>query len=326
MRLRDASAVLLSDFADDTALCEAAGGLHALCGAITGVPDASGAFEPSGGTFLSCGQAISPEDAARCVLDHRRTSKFLRGLLAAIRQAQVRFPGVAVEILYAGCGPFAPLALPLTTRFGPHELRFTLIDIHQTSLDTARRIFHAVGAGAWIRECIRCDAASYHHQGPLPIHVVVAETMQAALDKEPQVAITANLAPQLAVGGIFVPEKITISACLCDLRAEFTTQPGEPVGAGTAQTRRTLGPVLDLRADHSGPTKRRIVIPADLDGDRYLSLATTIEVFGAIALTDGESGLTCLKVLLELDKVHAGATYELAYDMGPRPGFRVRPV
>ena len=82
--------------------------------------------------------------------------------------------------------------------------------------------------------------------------------MQAALAKEPQVAITANLAPQLAVGGVFVPEKITVSACLCELPSEFAMQPGEAL---MPRKRRDLGPVLELTADAFAPTPRRIVIP-----------------------------------------------------------------
>ena len=45
---------------------------------------------------------------------------------------------------------------------------------------------------------IQCDAASYQHDAPHVIHVVVAETMQAALESEPQVALTLNLTPNFA--------------------------------------------------------------------------------------------------------------------------------
>jgi predicted RNA methylase len=42
------------------------------------------------------------------------------------------------------------------------------------------------------------DATSYRH--PRPLDLLIVEAMQAALSKEPQVAIVRNLAPQLASG------------------------------------------------------------------------------------------------------------------------------
>ena len=42
-----------------------------------------------------------------------------------------------VEVLYAGCGPFAPLFLPLTTALAPGLARFTLLDLHPRSVDVA---------------------------------------------------------------------------------------------------------------------------------------------------------------------------------------------
>lgn len=194
---------LLSHQAEDSRLNAAAVGLYSLCSSVTGLDEYSDHADDSGGTRLPSGEAISPKDAARCVLDYRRTSKFLRGLHAAILEAQKRFPDAAIEILYAGCGPFAPLAVPLTTRFSPAEIRFTLLDVHKRSLDAARRIFQALGKGAFVRDYIQCDAASYKHDAPHVIHVVAAEAMQASLGREPQVAITMNLAPQLCRGGDF---------------------------------------------------------------------------------------------------------------------------
>lgn len=198
---------LLSPQADDNRLNAAAAGLYSLCSSVTGIDGYSDHADDSDGTRLPGGEAISPGDAARCVLDYNRTSKFLRGLYAAILEARERFPNVTIEILYAGCGPFAPLAIPLTSRFSSAEIKFTLLDIHKRSLDAARRIFQALGKSAFVRDYIQCDAASYKNDAPQVIHVVLVEAMQAVLEREPQVAITMNLAPSSAREGFSFRKK-----------------------------------------------------------------------------------------------------------------------
>ena len=324
----------------------AAAGLYSLCSSVTGIDAGSNRPGDSGGTWLPSGQAVSPEDAAACLLDHGRTSKFLRGAHAAVLEARKRFPGATVEILYAGCGPFAPLAVPLASRFGPDEIRFTLLDAHERSLEAARRVFRAFGLAAYVRDYVRCDAASYRHGARRPLHVVVTETMQAALEKEPQAAITMNLAPQITPGGFFIPEKVTVDACLCDLTKEF---PLDTAGAGVAQSppgarkgggRIPLGRVLELTAEGcrgpsadgrvggrgvpARPGVATLDVPADAGGGLHLMLLTAVTVFDSIALGDYQSGLTCPKVLFELGRVRGGARIELAYRAGGEPGFEYR--
>src|SRR5205823_6415730 len=114
---------------------------------------------PGEGIALPGGIAISPQDAARCVLDTRRTSTFLRGLENAIAQASARFPGETIRILYAGCGPFAPFCVLPLLQFPALDVQFTLLDIHQTSLDAAMQLAETLGVQSRIRDYIRCDAA-----------------------------------------------------------------------------------------------------------------------------------------------------------------------
>lgn len=337
---------LLSERADDDRLSAAAAWLYSMCSSITGIGEHSAHAEGAAGTRLPGGEAIAPRDAARCVLDHRRTSRFLRGLHAAVLEARARFPDAPIEILYAGCGPFAPLAVPLTTRFSPAEIRFTLLDVHERSLDAARRLFQALGKSAFVRDYVRCDAASYQHAAPHPVHVVVVEAMQAALEREPQVAITMNLAPQLCPGGIFIPERITVDCCLCDAAEEFPALPAgadaaDPSSIGTdGGARIHLGRVLDLSAeacrglpasgsgDEQGGTsfgpKLVLRVPEELDGERDLMLRTSITVYDSIALEDHESGLTCPRILFDAGRMRGGEVMELEYRLGDSPGFRYR--
>ena len=71
--------------------------------------------------MLPSGKAIAPKWAASCLLDFARTATFLRGTEAALHAALARFPQRPIEMLYAGCGPFAPFALMLVTRFTPTQ-------------------------------------------------------------------------------------------------------------------------------------------------------------------------------------------------------------
>lgn len=341
--------VLLSPGADRGRLRSAAAELYALFSSVTGVGDDSNHPGDSEETWLAGGKAISPRDAARCVLDYGRTSKFLRGAHAAILEARKRFPGTTIEILYAGCGPFATLAVPLAARFAPSEVRFTLLDVSGRSLDAARHVFQTFGLAASVRDYIQCDAASYRRGAGRPIHIVLAEAMQAALEEEPQVAVTMNLAPQLCPGGIFVPETIAVDVCLCDLTKEFTNIPAgadgggdHPAGVDGGGRRIGLGRVLELdaescrgrsaagRGDGRGVSARlrgfTLDVPPGAGGGLSVMLLTAVTVFGPIVLGECESGVTCPRVLYDLGKVEEGARLEFAYHVGKRPGFEYRLV
>ena len=334
---------LLSHQESDDRLNAAVIELHSLCSSVSGIDEDSNHADGLDGTELPSGKAISPRDAAGCVLDYTRTSKLLKGVHAAILEARKRFPNTTIEILYAGCGPFAPLAIPLTSRFSASEIRFTLLDIHKRSLDAARRIFQDFGLTAFVREYTQCDAAFYKHEAPHDIHIVLVETMQAALEKEPQVAITMNLASQLRSGGIFIPERIAVDGYLCDLTKEFTTLHVEADAAkflsGTGKVRVYLGRVLELTAwschnlfasSSVGPCRvslsPNVILetPKALDGEFNLMLLTTITVFDSIALSGYDSGLTCPRILFDVGKIHGGMRIGFAYNLGNKPGFKHR--
>src|SRR6476646_3042240 len=121
-------ALLLSD--DHEVLDDAVLRLHTLLSATSGLTDDPTDSSSVDDVLLPNGIAISPRDAARCILDSARTSRFLRGIYAALLEAQRLFPDVPIEILYAGCGPFAALAIPLTTQFKADQIQFTLLDVH----------------------------------------------------------------------------------------------------------------------------------------------------------------------------------------------------
>jgi hypothetical protein len=304
--------------------------LHALCSELAGLSD--GTVDPldTTPTLLAAGLAISPLGAARCTLDFARTAQFLRGTHRALNVALERFSARPLEILYAGCGPFATLAIPLMTRFSAHEVRFTLLDIHQRSLDAARRLVRSFGFEAWVREFVEADATAYRHPALHPLHIIVTETMQRALTKEPQVAVTLNLAPQLCPGGILIPERISVDACLHNPATEFRLiPPGESTPA-LERVRVTLGRLLDLslasvpRWRSEGLPEVSVAWPEAGSAGLQLMLRTQVTVFESFTLGDYDAGITCPHHDREFHRLEPGSTQTFRYQMGEEPGFRMR--
>lgn len=307
-------------------LDEAALTLHSLLSAISGINNDPADSSYSLNTALTIGDAISPEDAARCLIDSARTSKFLRGIDAAVRKAQRRFPGRPLEILYAGCGPFATLAIPLTTRFHADQIQFTLLDMHGRSLECAGRIVRAFGLTSYVREYVEGDAASYLH--PRPLHIIICEAMQQALSKEPQVAIALNLSAQLYPGGIFIPERITVDAYLCDPREELIKQRAARVYLGrvlelTAEKAIEMARMGDNRRGYAGAYLPTVTmgLPEEVAEELKLMLSTTITVYEMISLGEYESGLTHPLWFYDFSRAQGGSRIEFQYRISRNPGF-----
>jgi hypothetical protein len=313
-------------------LHEAATRLHSLFWEIVEKDGDAGKLIDEQETVLHHGKAISPKAATMCVIDFARTAKFLKGIYAGMLEAQQRFPDERLEILYAGCGPFATLAVPLATQFTADQLQFTLLDIHDRSLESAKRIVDALGLEQYFRNYIQADATSYVHDRQL--HMVITEAMQRALEKEPQVAITLNLLPQLRRGGIFIPEQITVDACLYDSSKEFLLLPAGSEDAShpdtweTQRVRINLGRILELTAAKASDletTMPAVVLEIPKEGEGLgILLVTRVRIFDSIALDEYESGITYPVVLHDLGKVDGGTRVEFKYSTGSEPSFKYR--
>jgi hypothetical protein len=312
----------LLDREDPERLRVAVGELHGLFAGVTGIGGEREDPADAADALLTCGIALSPSAAARCVLDVVRTSKFLKGAYAALMAVRTRLPGRPLEVLYAGCGPFAALGIPLATRFGPDQVRFTFLDVHARSLDAVRQIVGELGLDAHVRAYVQADATRYVHSGPL--HVVIAETMQRGLTREPQLAITRNLAPQLCPGGVFVPEMVAVDAWLVDPDREISPAPG----AVDESARTYLGPLIRLEAGSSaglgasgGSSPVVFDVPRQAAARHRVMLGTTVTVFDSIRLGERESGITYPLVLHDVPLSAVDIRMEFRYSQGEQPGL-----
>jgi hypothetical protein len=280
---------------------------------------------------LETGKAISPLGAARCVREYRRTAVFLQAMQAALDCVRTRFPGETIHVLEAGCGPLAPLALAFAVRHPPEQVQFTLLDLHPAGLAGATRIAEELGVGRSIRAGIAADATTVRFSEAGRPHLIACEVLLRALSREPQVAATMNLAPQLRPGGIFLPERIDVEAGLLDWgkwHRKITSPADSPEGA--LQAIEELG--LVFRLDPRAPPPVRagriaattVPVPAHDPGRRPLHLFTRIEVFGGHRLGDFDCSLNLPeRVDHPADLAARGGTAEFFYEISADPGLRL---
>ena len=266
----------------------------------------------------------------------------------AIREIRSRRPDRPVDLLYAGCGPLAPLVLPLAPRYTADELQITLLEIHKASLVSARVLFEKLGLRDRVREFVTEDALGFGASSNPSRDVCVIEMLQMALENEPQLAVTAQLAPQLVEDGILVPERITMEAAVADLSQEFkfgsaNGNESEPPVPLCERVRVKLGQILEL--DRVSAPQLLAAATKDVESDRLilpgavcevpgalpancraLILRTTLYLSPGIVLDDYDSGLTVVRLVNSLGKVVPGEHLEFLYCLGTRPGFEVRRV
>lgn len=308
-----------------------------LCGNVSDIhPDPS--FDAwADDSLLASGVAINPQAAAHCVLDYRRSVAFIRGVYAAINTLLSRFPGQPLDIVYAGCGPFATLLLPLLGKFTPGELKITLLDIHQRSLDSVEALLVRFAFGAHAVRTIRGDACHYRHDKKL--HLVIAETMQKALEQEPQFAVTANLAPQLLPGGLSIPQHIEVELGLADLECEKElVGKSQKIDPKALEKRHPLATVFTLSPEGTDSQIQKglynalsknlelnpttVKIPSVVNITQLdAALFTRITVFEQYRLEEYESEITLPLKCHELSPLTGGEQYRVCYQLGSYPKF-----
>lgn len=268
--------------------------------------------------WLPSGNAVSPIKAAFCLLEIQRTAVFIRGINKAILSLQAAFPGQRIHILYAGCGPYATLLTPFTTRFTKDEVAFHLLDINEVSLTAAKKLYQGLQIEDYVAEWICEDATTYRLPEDLTIHLVISETMLNALRKEPQVEIMLNLVPQLNEKALFIPSHITVSAQLLDGYKE-TYRYLEPE---KTPERLNLGTIYSIGREqcelHSQIT---IQIPQQVENFTELNLLTTITTFDDEQLGIYDSSLN-MPVRIADVAGYEGRKITFDYERGAKPGFR----
>lgn len=282
----------------------------------------------AGESTLPCGWAVSPTQAAMCARDYRRTHAFARGLALAIDDARQRHAERPVRVLYAGCGPWALIALPSMAALPRGAATFTLLDAHAGSVDSVEALVRNAGLGDTVDGVALADAAAWTIPPARLPDVIVTETMNVVLAREPQVAITRHLVKQ-APNAVLVPQSVRVDALLVDPERERSRFSADGQTEMPVPDRVELGTVFEVSRETAAGWPNagealpaaRIQIPADADPRYAPRLFTRIETFGGERLDAYESWLTQPHPFPDSVVPRLGSTIAFRYALEPTPGL-----
>ena len=268
-------------------------------------------------TYLDSGIAISPLDAAICTHEYLRTAKYIRAVFEALNDLLMKFQDQEINLLYAGCGPYGTLVIPLLSFFDSKRLKVTFLDIHRSSLNSIQNIIQALGLEDFVKGYIQEDATLY--QSPQDLHIIVTETMKAAFDNEPQVAITLNLLPQLLKGGVFLPQRVVVGFELA-----ITKHQQENGYIKKTKQSKPLCTVIDF--DTTKELKKENVIATKIfqvskkvNQKMAPFFTTTIYIYKEHVLKENESSLNIPKKIKFSKTLSKNDRVSFVYDFGAKP-------
>ncbi|BFM45407.1 hypothetical protein CFS9_40480 [Flavobacterium sp. CFS9] len=277
------------------------------------------------------GVALSSSGAADCVDDYLRTVYFIKGIYKALTKLCNDFPERSINILYAGCGPYATLILPLLPLFNKDRIKAILLDINTASIASVHHILSVTGLNNYVLQLIETDAITYTKPQDFVIDLAISETMHYALTREPQVAITRNIVSQLPSHGILIPQEIKI-----DLTYSFLDYEPSLKNAKTeVKGRNEMQPyphsvfvdrLFTISKELFGNTSQDLVfksdfynLPADFSNHPDVCIFTEIRIFEDIELKNAESYITNPFCIASMYNLTEYSEIQFLYDFSDIP-------
>lgn len=223
------------------------------------------------------GVKIRPFEAADCLMDIDRTIAFARGSIEAVTR-KLKSPDSPVHFLEAGCGPYAPFALLVASKFGPHLVRVSVADYYPNNLLTVRRIFEQEGLSSCLERTFQgdlCKETFPNYQAD----VLALEVTGSALLVEPQVEAAHHLTG-IFPNALLLPEEIAVDV----------NQGSHNLGNIARINRDFLWNSLAWPIDYVRRTSG--TFPLIPEGHHELFLSTRIRVFGDHIIEPGQSIIT----------------------------------
>jgi len=286
-----------------------------LCN-ITGLELHPALFLDEHATITAQGKAVSPTTAAQCAEDVQRTRIFMQGVYAAIQQKLQHNNHQAIDVLYAGTGPFGLLLIPLLPLLDAAQVRVTLLDIHAESLEKLQRVITFLGVEHFVAQVEHADACVW--QSAQKFDLIISETMRQGLIQEPQVSIFGHLQQFLKDDGWLIPEIIRLDLWLSSggLAAESERKNPDVHLGRVFQLDKTVA--MQLGNGDTSCAHGNLRVPDYAAALKDLKLTTFIQVFGDYQLHENQSQLT-LPLYERNARVLPNSLLRFRYELGSYP-------
>ncbi|NND63891.1 MAG: hypothetical protein HKN48_11945 [Flavobacteriaceae bacterium] len=287
--------------------------------------------DSSENVLLKKGKAIGTKWAAMCIEDLIRTKKFISAVKKAIDRKLDKDTSKPVTLLYAGTGPFATLVLPLTSLYSPQQLQLVLLEVNEFSFTNLCSLLNKLELNDYIQTIEKVDATEYVVENP-NIDILLIECLQHALLREPQVAITLNLVPQLQPGVILIPEKISLHLCLVNSRLQYESLTN--LDAEGESFYESIFEVFTLNKEScSNPesllSEKMFTIDSEINKEyNQIAVFTEMQLFEDEILNFNESGLTLPLTIAENPGLKIGDKIVSKYLLNedPRLDIKIKPI
>ncbi len=266
--------------------------IHAHFQRITDITGFDSKIEHLAAVPTAKGKALGLNHAAQCLLDHKRTVKFLQAIVAAIKAKQKEQPGEVINLFYAGCGPYAPFITLVAPLFHCEEVQFSLLEINKKSLDSSKRLINSLGLNDYIQEFYLEDAVIFDVQNADSFHILISETLDALLYRECYVPILFNLLPQFNENITLIPENVLINLSLATQTKSNQDSTEYNVGS-ILNVRESVASYAGVRQTPSNLTDEKIDLSTlEIKNYETILLDTQVHIYDDIWLNRNESQLT----------------------------------
>ncbi|MCG7500530.1 MULTISPECIES: phytanoyl-CoA dioxygenase [Tenacibaculum] len=318
--IKEKVSTLLKDSIEQSEIENLINEIHTYFKELTQLTGFDNHIEHLAAITTSKGKALGLNHAAQCLLDYKRTVKFLKAMVMAIKEKQQDHPNETIHIFYAGCGPYAPFVTLIAPLFSPEEIQFSLLEINDKSLKYAKILIQKLELTNYVTNYYTADAVTFKIPEPEKFHILFSETLDALLYRECYVPILFNLLPQLSEDIAVIPENVLIKMSLSVNSITDSKHITEEI-----DTIINVREVISLNKSDiistQLPDKKVAVKSLNIEQYNYLLLDTLVHIYDNIWLTRNESSLT---IPLEMGIEHPFLFNSIVYTYQMHPDIELK--